>query len=176
MNKKDDFLYALAEYIILWVIGGFTYVLIELGYRGRSHWTMAIVGGLCFIVIGAFNEGKIPNLLGVDSFEGMCACGSLATTIVEFISGLIINKLLGWNVWDYSNTPFNILGQICLPFTLIWLFIAALAIIVDDFLRHVLFEEPFKEYYFIFLGKRMNFFAAWERYVCKDRHTHDRGG
>lgn len=170
MNKKENIPYILAQYLMLWLIGGFVYVLIELLYRGRSHWTMAIVGGLCFIIIGSINEGPLPSLLGVRSFEGQILIGAIATTIIEFISGVIINIILKWNVWDYSHTPFNILGQICLPFTLIWMVIAAIAIIVDDFLRHILFMKPFEKYYFIVLGKEMSVFELWERFVCKDRH------
>ena len=37
-------------------------------------------------------------------------------TSCEFITGIIVNKWLNLNVWDYSNVPFQLFGQICLPF------------------------------------------------------------
>ena len=42
--------------LILFVIGGLIYVLIEFTARGRSHWTMFVVGGLAFFLIGCINE------------------------------------------------------------------------------------------------------------------------
>lgn len=174
MNKKEDFPYIIAQYLLLWIIGGFVYVLIELAYRGRSHWSMAVVGGLCFIAIGDLNENNFPGSLRAKTFEGMVILGALETTFIEFVSGVIINMILHWDVWDYSNTPFNVLGQICLPFTLIWMFIAAIAIIVDDFLRHVLFMKPFTKYRSVLLNKEADVFELWEKYVCKNRHkSHD---
>ena len=50
------------------------------------------------------------------------------------------------NVWDYSNIPFNLDGQICLLFSFFWIFISLIAIILDDLLRYVLFDEPYHKY------------------------------
>lgn len=41
-------------------------------------------------------------------------------TTVEFITGCIVNIRLGWNVWDYSSHPFNLMGQICPAFCALW--------------------------------------------------------
>ena len=70
-------------------------------------------------------------------------------TIIEFISGIILNLLLNLHVWDYSNMPFNILGQICLPFTILWFFISLLAILLDDWLRYKLFNEQLPQYQWV---------------------------
>lgn len=51
-----------------------------------------------------------------------------------------------WNVWDYSNMPFNLLGQICLPFTVIWFFLSAVAVVLDDWIRHILWGEDIPHY------------------------------
>ena len=68
-------------------------------------------------------------------------------TAVEFVSGILLNMVLNLDVWDYSNMPFNIYGQICLPFTVIWFFLSFLAIVADDFLRWLWFGERFPEYH-----------------------------
>ena len=54
------------------------------------------------------------------------------------------------DVWDYSNMPFNILGQICLPFTILWFFISILAIVLDDWIRYIMFDEEKPHYISIF--------------------------
>lgn len=47
--------------------------------------------------------------------------GAGIITGVELVFGLVFNRALGMGVWDYSRVPLNLWGQICLPFTLIWL-------------------------------------------------------
>lgn len=128
--------------LVLWVIGGLLYVLCELVFRGRSHWTMFLVGGLCFWLIGLINE-VIPWDMPIWQ---QCIIGALIITAVEFVAGCIINIWLGWQVWDYSGLPFNILGQICLPFTVLWSLLAAAGIILDDYLRFLLFDEEKPNY------------------------------
>ena len=50
-----------------------------------------------------------------------CLMGAGIITGVELVFGLVFNRALGMGVWDYSRVPLNLWGQICLPFTLIWL-------------------------------------------------------
>lgn len=131
--------------LVLIGIGGLIYALIELAFRGRTHWTMLIVGGLCFWLIGLVNE-VIPWEV---VFWKQCLLGSLIVTVVEFFSGCIINLGLGWNVWDYSNLPLNLLGQICLPFSLLWILISVVAVVLDDYLRYWLYGEEKPHYTWI---------------------------
>lgn len=133
------------KYTVLFFIGGVVYCGIELIYRGRTHWTMFLVGGLCFLFCGSINEVFDWDML-VWKQMFICAVG---ITIIEFVSGVIINIVFGLHVWDYSNIPFNILGQICLPFSVIWFFISFFAIMLDDWLRHWLFGEEKPHYRFI---------------------------
>jgi len=72
---------------------------------------------------------------------------------LEFISGCIVNLWLNLNVWDYSNMPLNLLGQICLPFALLWIPLAFLAILLDDHLRYNWFGEEKPRYRSIILEK-----------------------
>lgn len=131
--------------LVLWSIGGLLYVILEMIWRGYSHWTMFLVGGICFILIGAINEvipWEMPLLL-------QCIIGALIVTAVEFLSGCIINIWFGWHVWDYSDMPFNLCGQICLPFSCLWIAVSGIAIVLDDYLRYWLFKEE-KPYYKLF--------------------------
>lgn len=105
------------KYLILGIIGGFTYVIIEMLYRGHSHWSMFIVSAVAFISIGLINEFISWDM----KLWKQMLIGSGIVTVLEFISGYILNIKLGWLIWDYSNVPFNIMGQICLPFSIAWL-------------------------------------------------------
>lgn len=70
-------------------------------------------------------------------------------TLLELISGIILNVWLKLDIWDYSNLPFNFMGQICLPFSLAWVLLSLIAIIVDDYLRYKFFDEPFPKYHIL---------------------------
>jgi uncharacterized membrane protein len=73
--------------------------------------------------------------------------GACIITILEFITGCIVNLYFKWNVWDYSHLPLNLLGQICLPFSIIWFFLSGIAILLDDYIRYELFDEEKPHYY-----------------------------
>lgn len=133
------------KYFTLFLIGGITYYFIEIAYRGYSHVSMVIVGGLCFILIGSINEFSnkdIPLLLQM-------LISVLLVDIVELISGIIINRILLLNVWDYSGLRFNFLGQISLNGSIAWFFLSLLAIYVDDLLRYIIYREEKPKYKFL---------------------------
>lgn len=123
--------------MILISIGGLMYIGIEMLFRGRTHWTMLVVGGICFYLVGMINE-IIPWEMPIWK---QCLIGALIITGVEFLSGCIINLILGWDVWDYSDMPLNIWGQVCLPFSVAWYIISSAIIFMDDYMRYAMGEE-----------------------------------
>lgn len=130
------------KYFILFVIGGLIYCAMEMAWRGKTHWTLFIIGGLCFLFCGSINE-----LFEWDTplWFQMLIC-SAGITVIEFISGVVINIIFKMNVWDYSNLPFNVMGQVCLYFSVLWFFISLIAILADDWLRYLLFDEEKPHY------------------------------
>lgn len=42
------------------------------------------------------------------------------TSLLEYITGFILEKAFKAKWWDYSDDPFNIHGRVCLPYSLIW--------------------------------------------------------
>lgn len=44
----------------------------------------------------------------------------LLTSILEFITGYILEKVFHEKWWDYSDVPFNLKGYICLSFSILW--------------------------------------------------------
>lgn len=130
------------KYLILLLIGGFVYYAFELVLRGWSHWTMFLLGGVCFVLIGEYNEHvswDTPLLK-----QGVV--GACIVTALEFVVGMIVNVYLGWGIWDYSNVPLNFMGQICLPFSIAWIAVSILAVVVDDWVRYFLFKEEKPHY------------------------------
>ena len=128
------------KYIALWAVGGLMYIALELLWRGHSHWTMFILGGICFVALGLINEVLPWDMpLWKQSLIGACII-----TALEFVTGCVVNLWLGLGVWDYSHMKGNILGQICPQFFLLWLPVSLSGIVLDDWLRCWWFgeEEP----------------------------------
>lgn len=132
----------LFKYLFLIALGGSIYCGIEVLYRGYSHRSMFLVGGICFLLIGLINEVLEWDMW----FEQQIFIGLTSVLTIEFLAGCIVNLWLGLNVWDYSNLPMNLLGQICLPFALLWIPIICIAILLDDCIRYGFFNEEKPKY------------------------------
>ncbi len=109
----------------LYTIGGGSYVLLELLYRGRSHWSMFALGGACFLAIGIPGRKLKKRHLAIRSL-----LGSATITAGELLCGLTLNR--DYRIWDYRALPLNFRGQICVPFSLIWIGVSALAAVVFE--------------------------------------------
>lgn len=96
------------EYAFVYLFGGIMYGLMEVIWRGHTHWTMTLTGGTALLILYIINI-KMSNC----NIFLKCLIGASAITLLEFTVGVIINIILKWNVWDYSNRPLNILGQVC---------------------------------------------------------------
>ncbi len=97
---------------LLFLLGGGTYTVLELLWRGRSHWSMFLLGGSCFLALGRLSRCKLPIPL-------QPIAGSLLITAGELATGLLVNR--SFAVWDYRESYGNFLGQICLPYSLLWM-------------------------------------------------------
>lgn len=120
------------KYLALMATGGLLYVILELTWRGRSHWTMFLLGGICFAALGLINE-ILPWSMALWK---QILIGTGIITALEFLTGCVVNLCLGWNIWDYSHLPGNILGQICPQYCLLWLSVSLAGIVLDDWLRY----------------------------------------
>lgn len=124
------------------ITGGLLYILIETIWRGYSHWTMFVLGGICFLALGMINE-VLPWEMPLWQQMLLGAC---IITSMEFLTGCIVNLWLGWHVWDYSGMPGNILGQICPQYFLLWLPVSLAGILLDDWLRYWWWDEERPHY------------------------------
>ena len=80
------------------IFGGGVYIIIEILYRGYSHWSMAIAGGVSFLLL----HGLFSKFSGMHMILKLVACLIIISS-VEFLVGYIVNMRFRWNIWDYSN-------------------------------------------------------------------------
>lgn len=111
----------------MFTLGAAAYPAVELLWRGHTHWAMSLTGGVCTLMIHLLNRRMRHRGLAA-----RCAMGCAVITGVEFSVGCVVNRLLGWNVWDYSNVPFNIMGQVCLLYSAFWFLLSLPVVAVSS--------------------------------------------
>lgn len=116
--------------VLIIIIMGCVYTNIEMIYRGCSHPSMIIVGGLSGALAGIIND-ITPKM----KMYKQCLLSAVIITAIEYVSGYILNIKLHLNIWDYSNLKYNLNGQISLVFSLVWIFLSYFAIKFDDLLK-----------------------------------------
>ncbi len=105
---------AMGKKMLLFLLGGSAYVGLELIWRGRSHISMFCAGGGCFMLLGQMQK-RCPHWNVFT--KGIWGSGIITAT--ELIFGFVFNR--NYRVWDYRDEPLNVCGQICLPFSLLWI-------------------------------------------------------
>lgn len=111
--------------ILYFYLGGMAYTGLELLWRGRTHGSMFVLGGACFLALGQLRRLRLPLPL-------LAAAGSIVVTAGELAAGLMVNR--SYNVWDYRSVPLNYRGQICLRFSLLWIPVSLFAMGLYGFL------------------------------------------
>lgn len=101
------------EFAVVYVLGALLYGAIEILWRGYTHWTMLICGGACFTLMYLISLTSLP-------LWAKWLFSASVITAVEFCTGCLVNITLGWQVWDYSAQPMNIMGQVCPLYSLFW--------------------------------------------------------
>ena len=100
--------------------GAAMYPALEVAWRGRTHPSMALAGGMAMAAIR-----RIDRMCKGRPLWQRALLGGLAITGVEYAFGRVFNRR--YQIWDYRKTPMNVQGQICLPFTLLWSGLSAAA-------------------------------------------------
>ena len=138
MNKKH-----ILKYLILFLVGYCVYIAIEVTFRNYSFPLMGIVGAISFILIDRINEVMPWDTdLIIQSL-----IGSLIVTTFELIVGEGLKFFNQPPMWDYSSLPLNFDGVICLTFSLVWILLSAIAILLADAINYyLLHEEPTPHY------------------------------
>lgn len=119
---------------LFFLIGGLLYVALELCWRGRSHYTMFLLGGLCFVCLNIIGKSRF-------SFLMQMLLGVTVIVCLELMAGIVVNRMLGLGIWDYSSLPYHFMGQICLNYALLWVPVSAGGLLAALGLRRLLGER-----------------------------------
>ena len=119
------------EFFLVYIIGAGLYGLLEIIWRGWTHWTMLLCGGACFTLMYIISGSSLPMLV-------KSILSALVISTVEFSAGCLVNITFGWHVWDYSDRAYNILGQVCPLFSLLWFALSVPGLYLCSGLRKLL--------------------------------------
>ena len=145
--------------LAIWFLMGMVYFVIEGIWRipkgGDANISMLFVGGLCGLLIGSINQ--IPKFYNMSVFK-QALIGTGIVLVIEYTAGYILNIKIGLDIWDYSDMFFNINGQICMEFALLWFLLMPAAVWLEDWIRWRFWGEceeyGLKDVYMEFLGLR----------------------
>ena len=98
------------KYPVLFAAGGLGYMGLEILWRGWTHGAMFFAGGTCFLLLGRLKNRPLWE---------KAVLGAGMITAVELATGLLLNRQ--YQIWDYRGVPLNVWGQICLPYSLLWM-------------------------------------------------------
>lgn len=128
--------YFTIESLFLFFFGGLTYYTIEVVFRGYSHYSMILCGGLAFYLVSLFNRHYEKSL----HLTTRLILSSTIITATELLFGVIFNLYLGYSVWDYSEHVIHFRGQICLTFSILWFFLSVPVLFIERWIRTVLYS------------------------------------
>lgn len=134
--------------VLLWFWVGGIYFFSEVVWKtahGRADmisWTMFVVAIILAVPLERFGA-ELPWEMPLTCQAAIC---SVAITATEFVAGLILNVKMGLGIWDYSNLPGNIMGQICPQFFVLWFVLSIVGIVMLDWMRYSV-EGGEKPYY-----------------------------
>ena len=114
----------IGEYGFAFLMGFFLYTMMEIMGRGYTHWTMGIAAGVTMSVLYHMEDRLSASRLT------RALLGGLFVTAAEFTVGVFDNIIMGWQVWDYSDMPLNLMGQICPMFSALWYVLCFLGILI----------------------------------------------
>ena len=83
------------ERLSLFCLGGGAYTALELAWRGTTHWTMFLAGGVCLCLLQALAAGPLPLAVAA-------ALGAAGVSGLELAVGAVCRRLLHIAVWDLS--------------------------------------------------------------------------
>lgn len=119
-----------SEYFIVFSFGSVMYGLLEVVFRGHTHWTMILLGGTVFSLLYFLDMVTEKR-----NYVLKCFAGSAIISSMEFLCGYIVNVRLNMQVWDYSGIKYNVMGQVCPKYAAVWFMLCVPAFALSSFIR-----------------------------------------
>lgn len=144
MNAIIKFLYTVLFYFIIYAHIGW---LLEVAYAFRHQHKFVNRGFLNGPYCSMYGFAAIILIFSLKPFSNnliiLYITSFFITSIIEYVTGALLERIFHTTWWDYTDDKFNIKGRVCLGFSVLWGFAAVLLIKVinplfDKLLKYVL--------------------------------------
>lgn len=118
--------YSIYELLWLFLIYAFLGWCIEVAWCGIGEGRFVNRGFLNGPVCPIYGCGAVAVILCLTPIENtvlLFFASMIITSVLELITGFVLEKLYHTRWWDYSDMPFNIGGYICLKYSIYWGFV-----------------------------------------------------
>lgn len=145
-----------ADLVLFFSLYSFLGWMLEIAYsnilNGKQNNRVFLFGPFCPLYgVGAliilFITNIINSLFTFKSFISLTIILILSiilVSILEYITGFILEKAFGTKLWDYSREAFNLHGRICLKYSLLWGFLAFLLLtVIHPFINRYVVQIQF---------------------------------
>ena len=116
--------YSLLQWMLFFYIYCFFGWIIESTYVSVCTGNWVNRGFMRGPVIPIYGTGAVIVLFAVIPFRTspilVFIVGTVAASILEFVTGFVMERIYKVRYWDYSDKPFNLCGYICLFNSLCW--------------------------------------------------------
>lgn len=116
--------YSLLQWMLFFYIYCFFGWIIESTYVSVCTGNWVNRGFMRGPVIPIYGTGAIIILFAVIPFRTspilVFIIGTIAASVLEFVTGFVMERIYKVRYWDYSDKPFNLCGYICLFNSLCW--------------------------------------------------------
>lgn len=117
-------IYSVPDIIIMFFIYGFLGWCLEVAFFGVTVGKFVNRGFLNGPICPIYGVGALIVILSLQSLKDyfilVYILSVIMTSVLELITGMVLEKIYHVRWWDYSNRPFNFKGHICLSFSLLW--------------------------------------------------------
>ncbi len=136
------------KYVIIFLVFGILYYLIEVAVNGHSNWSSFLMSGTAGILINfvsRFYHSYTPEWKQI-------IITTLIIISIEFTFGIIL-KSFGIQFWDYSSNIMNIQGVICLKYSFCWLLLSPFAIQGSNLIEYACLHDKKPDKFIIYMKK-----------------------
>ncbi len=95
-------------YIFISACGVLFGAFIELLYSERVMFAASLIMGIYFAIIHRINRA-----ISDEPIYGRALVSTIVITVIELGFGIITNRVMHLHLWDFSDSYFHLLGQIC---------------------------------------------------------------
>lgn len=116
--------YSVLELLALFLIYGFLGWCLEVIYAALNTGKFINRGFLNGALCPIYGVGAVIVILALTPVSGnillLFIGAAVMTSLLELLTGFVLDRLFHTRWWDYSDMPFNLGGYICLKFSLLW--------------------------------------------------------